>query len=633
MDKKETASKSTLTTEKIEKYIGIAKKTYDKYSCDWNLHLDYYNGKQWKAASYDKGDLVDNDGNLLWDLRDTNYNKNPALPKRTRNIIWTTLETEVGLLTELNPTVRAIPMISDDNTRDATLKLDLFFKEIFNKNFRKEYNKLLRDVCIYGLGYFHIHFDSKATANNKVPFSLRREKPRNIKAEGQAEDWSGVRWAVRDFKMMQYEVKAKFPKWEGESNTEVITLTEIWVRKNVLDSSATGWVKAIVYDNEVLQEIDMPINPIECFRMYPGDGWWGISEIKNIKEEQDIINKRLSQEEFYINMKVFPPVTVDKEVDLEPGKLPYYPGKGFKSTRTGQPSIIPMHVEDMPMSDFMQSQASAEQAIENITGISKAAQGRNEKGVYTGKHFQAVMDSVLTRVKNKDKLLSSSIENLARKIIKWAIEDIKDSGSYKVYDPINHKDLELTVEDFKAIRDFDLVIETTDANLLTAGERVEMLKGLSQYGLDPQMVGVAISEQIPGLLPQEYIEVLKENITMKQELESARLRAETSKQQLEQEKVGDELDNINNPPEQPMPQQGVPQPGMQEQPMPEQQPSDEDETFRQLIEQITQQLIQTGISPEEANAKVQQAVQQLDPAATLPDKVNQLQQILGNAQA
>ena len=185
---KETTKPIKLDINKINDLIATAKSTYKKYSADWDTHKAYYDGKQWSTTSYSKGDLVDNDGNLLWDISSSkSILRNPQLPRRTRNIIFPTIETEVGLLTDLNPTVRAIPMIPDENTKDATIKFDLFFKQIFNKTFQREYNKVCRDVCIYGMGYMHIYFSPTATAKHEIPFKLRREKPRLIQGEGIAE--------------------------------------------------------------------------------------------------------------------------------------------------------------------------------------------------------------------------------------------------------------------------------------------------------------------------------------------------------------------------------------------------------------------------------------------------------------
>jgi hypothetical protein len=414
------------------------------------------------------------------------------------------------------------------------------------------------------------------------------------------------------------------------------------VKNSALNSDEPGWVKAIIYDSTILKKTPIPVNPIECFRMYPGDGWWGISEIKHTKEGQDIINKRLSQEAWYMDMKVLPPLSVDKGAmdGANPNEIFLFPGKITQTTRMNQTAVTPIQIEMMAISDLLQGQDAAARSIENITGISKAAQGRNESGVYTGKHFQEVMDSVLTRIKSKEKLLRDAIENLAYKAVKWAREDLKDGGHYEVYDPENGESIKLTAKDFEKLKDFDLTIQTTDAKLLSAETRIGIFKEFAQFGLDPRLAMIAVAEQTPGLVSEDMINTLKEEVELNHELTRAKLLAENSMQNLNQEKADKEIADIQNPtPEPAMPQgiqqpQGMPQQEMPQQPPAESAPVDEElQLFIQMTNAIVQELIKTGVPSEEAQQRVDAAAQSLDPALPLEQKVNELQKILGNAQA
>lgn len=516
-----------------------------KVAYNAQLFEDFYLGDQWnmqKDGSSKTPKVYNGAGEEVW------WFAPPPLPddvqKRTINKIFPKIETQTAIFMELEPTVHVRTRSLNQKYQEKAHKLNLLLDYIFLQS-RAEHMRMLKSVQIYG--HCPIVITQCKKDNQNPNFKFKVDPFRNVIGDMEADNWDDVQWVIRSITKYRYElvklydISAVDPDIETDAKKQIerdyqlITLYEYW-RKNENDES---WDKFIIYKDKIVkravksQESDnSPVLPIEVFRLYsPPKGWWGISEVQNMWEQQKTINKRASAQQHHLDMKVFPAMAFESDAsnpnDIRDPNRFIRPDARLPMSN-GMMPVVP--IESGPlisMTEFQVSMDASESDMENISGVQKGIQGTRDKGVYSGALYQQIRESNLERIKGKEAMLRLSYEALAKKLLIMMEAYLGGSGEYIVYDPINDKDVKITGKDFKDIDKFDFMFETVDANLMSPSERLQQLINLKQYApeMDGREIIRASTSFLSGLFPNvDYIKYIEEEQDLERKVKEATLK-------------------------------------------------------------------------------------------------------------
>jgi hypothetical protein len=675
--KKDTTKKKesgTIDIAFLSQLKADAEKHISKMSSNWKKYMQYYVGSQWNSNEKTSLETVDYvlqpDGTYeqVWIVRDSaeydKLSKNKfAMPRRTRNIIFSIIESQTATMKELMPRISISPYNrTDESLVGRGKKLTMFMNEIINKQTDPIFGEAIKEAGIYGHSPVMIGYKFNPDDAEQIPFYITKESAFDFTADPMARDWKDVRYVFRKIKMYYKEAKKLYGDFleTGQSVTATVIIEEYWVRQDFIDSknSMYRWNRYDVYGSKILKAVEdnkesfdsYPILPVEMMRLTKRPNTWcGTSDVGLIIDHQDTINKRASQEDYYMSMKTVPPMEVRNDVITSSGKNAddenevVYPGKIFRSDFKfqGEKAIKPIETQIIDQNAFYASISVAEKEAEDITGVSRSILGNNPKGVYSAKHFGEVQQSAMTRIRDKENLFVSSIESMAIKIITWAKEDLKNGGKYTIIDPETNEAITLKADDFD-IDKFQLEVETMDSNLLSVPERIKALTDIKQYAADisSNEIVLAVNNQLPGLFDKGYVDMLKSVVKKERDkkekeldvaivsLDLADIQAKAQIKELQMK-----MEQMNNPqpeqvPQQPqmqqpaqMPQQdqGVPQNGVTQADMQilEQQAQQQEQqntqpgvgnTLQNAMQGFIIQLVQQGLDEQTAAALGQAAI-------------------------
>jgi hypothetical protein len=578
--KNQTTDKAKLES-KLSKWRAILDTKKNEIMGNWEKYENFYLGSHWNNTSAKAAHSEYNSNGTLIVVREFDNDMKSSMPKRTINKIFPMIQTELAILSNLNPTIQTFPM--NKKYSETARKLNLFNRHVFGDGFTNVYDKTCFFALQFGHGFFKIAI--KKVDDRQVPFKIIYVDPKDIQADPNANEWSEVKCVVRKVKQYAYELKQKYIiDLQDVDDLKVVEIEEQCIKESGM------WKLYYIYNGKILDvknkdeetgdtefiEKDYPVNLYELFKFYGRNkGWWGISEISNVLEYQIQINKRASQHDYHLNYLIDPAVNVTGgAIDpTELAKLPLEAGQYYQSKGNG--SISPIIVSAVNDGQFFNSIQSSVSNLEEMSGVTKSAQGVNEKGVYSAKHFKAIQDSTMSRFKLKEKSLKDSLKNVAEKVYILARDYLGQSGTFEIFDYENDTMTTLTADDFDLDR-MRIDIEVVGANLLDPTSRLERLIEFKQYAPDIPSAELIISadEQYKGLFNADHVKSLKTQSVKQREI--AELNLEMQKAQLEAQ-----INQIKNPPappidpnaQQQMPPQAMPQEQPQQEIPPEQMES------------------------------------------------------------
>jgi hypothetical protein len=474
----------------------------------------------------------------------------------------------------------------------------------------------------------------------QIPISCVAERAKNVKYDPLADTWEDVRWVIFTLNKYCYEITAKYPKFKtAKLPYQVETLKEFWVKKE------GRWNQYVVYSGRLLKisegKNSYPVNIFEIFRLYMApEGAGGISEVSLITEDQIIINKRASQQDFHTSMLVDPPLEFYGK-GLAPGeekKLPLKAGEIYTSTQPNINALRPIVYQPVNPTLFSSAIAGSLQHAQLTLGIQNSVLGQNEQGTYTGTHFQKEKDSVMTRVKMKSFFLKVALKSLGYKALLLAKEYLKGGGFFEIWDEYDLQFVKLTYEDFENAEVDNVVVETIDAASLDPLTRIEKLVQIKQYSpaFPDEYLYTCIESIQPGFFDKKFIKALEDKIAFDEKLRKVQMESQLKELMLKNATMDMQLQQLQAqqaqaqqqqamaqqmpaqpemPPELPPEAQNV-APSVEDAPIPSPppqeptgeaiaQPAQGAINWEELVQSSAQTISQLkGISPEEAQAIV-----------------------------
>lgn len=458
--------------------FAISRAADDQFRSHWELYENFWLGCQYAEDPKAKQYNYNSDGKRIM-VRQMDEAMRDDMPKRTQNKIFPMVQSQQAILAELNPTITSVPY--SDKQSEKARRQNLFNKQVFNKDSISEYLRSNLDAILLDRGFMKVGIKplDPVKDKGKIPFYIRSDSAKTIWADPNADRWEDVRWVIHEIKRYAYEVKERYPKFDfSGGTTEIVSYHEYFIME-----SEGVWNQYVIYGATLLskKKIPYPCNLYECFTLYQRvKGWNGISEVGNWIEYQKVINKRASQLDWHIGMMIDPPtaVTVGLIDADQAAKLPLRPGVSLTVKQGG--AVSPIQTDNIGEATFFNTISQAENSMEDIAGVPKSVQGRNEQGVYSAKHFSAIQEAAYVRIRLKEFHLKKALESLAKKIYKLAEEYLGDDGYFEVYDTDADAKIKLTKKDFD-ISDMSVQLETTEANLIDPSNRLTKMIELMQY--------------------------------------------------------------------------------------------------------------------------------------------------------
>lgn len=638
----------------IDKQCGeIEGLSWEQKKINTKIFQQFYLGNQWASYKHGKGGwsvdptLVpkryDSAGREVWNFTGDD-NIPDEFPRRTINMTFPIVETERGLFNNLRPVTHVLSPTAepDEKYQDVIIKLNALLDFFFHE--KERLNNILYGKIIVD-GDAPLVIIRKNRGEGKPPFDFVIEKSDRVWANPEIDDWSDIDWVIRKISMKGMDIKkqygAKIKGFLGNpkdyKDYENYELKEYWMKE-----SNGRWTRVVMNDtgfvlqynsDDQMDTKSFPVLPIEVFRMYvPPKGWYGISEIDNMFESQLIINKRASQEDYKNALDLFPPMAIPAE------SLYSILGNGVKSGKSILPPGFlcalgamgerpaPLIADTANPSFYQMSIAQANAAMESTSGIQRGMQGNNEKGVYSGSHFQAIRDAAMGRIDNKLFWIKQSFENLSRKFLAWCYEDLHTSNqTYRLYSGEIDDFVDITADDILLLDRLEFDTETEDASVFSPLERLNQIQAIAQY--NPTIAGsdivIASNKAMPGLFDKQTIVNQIEINKLNQQLNVLALKAQIAQAQqainppqqtpsaTSAMPVDQQQTPVGQSPDMAIPQQQVMPPVEQTmlgQPQPESIPVDE-QWIRQFVEGEKINMMNAGIPEDETNAMIQTAVE------------------------
>jgi len=501
--------------------ISIEKE--DKIKNNWERYENFFLGAHWDNSSKTPVYTYNSSGTriMLRDFDDDNLQV--KMPKRTQNEIWIQVQSELALYVKQNYYIQVMPRSFSDDVKEKAWKQNLYLRSVLRDDFLVETLRMFQDIILFGTGLFKIV--KVNVKEHDVPFRVIRVSPKEISIDPNVDRFEDINWIIHNIEKYIFELKDKYPdtfKVEAElDDYSVIKVKEFWVKeKNV-------WKRYLVYGGKILnekeaQEVEYPYHPFAWFTANMRvKGAWGISEVEQILEYQKMINKRLSQYDYYLNYLVVPAVSVDGNLDPnEAKKFPIKAGE-YYVTRGGR-GVNAISLQQAPESYF-----------HNSINIARDSMQRTTEGVYSAKHFANIYESAITRLKLKEVFYKKGFRELGRTLLKWGVDYLGKSGYFIIYDENKDKDVKVTSDDLRFER-MEVKMFTSDANLLDPLTRIDYLIKMKQYApeIDSKEIIMATEKLFPTYFTEEYIDAIKKQIEMdRDKVNSAYQQMKQAKQQ------------------------------------------------------------------------------------------------------
>ncbi len=500
--------------------ISIAEET--KIKAGWEEAENFFLGAQWgKAFETNKKKFFNSQGHeIVVRFYDDEGNK-VEMPKRVQNEIFIHVQAQLALHLKQNYYLVSEPSAKTDKAKTKSLKQNLYFQKVLGDKFATDFLQVIQDVCIFGNGFLKIVKKSNVSKND-VPFAVERINPFDVSVDPSANRFEDIQWII--FKTKKY-AKDVFDAYEtkidGVDDYQILELKEFWVKQNVLVDGAkiAVWKRYVLYKNELLnkeeaEKINYPIHPVAHFYAYKNiKGFWGISEVSLLIEQQRQINKRLSQYDYYLTKRVIPPVEIVGNA-IKPdqaAKIPLRAGDFIEVNAAG--SIRPVIEDVINEGAFFNSIETSRNYMRRITGVQQVFEGANEQGVYSARHFNSIYESAVSRLKLKEEYYRSSFKMLGESLLLWGEKFLGKTGKFSVYSPAEDRFIDITANDLDFM-DTSINLRTSDANLLDPQARLEFLVKLKQYApeFDTKEIILLAEKIYPTFFNREYIKFI-ENIT------------------------------------------------------------------------------------------------------------------------
>lgn len=615
--------------DKLKNIDSVTDTEYQKFIPQWKKWERIYLGDQWGTTEAElKQYSIDynTDGNPIYTIAITEDLTRKDIPKRTCNIIYPNIQTELAIINKMNPT----PMVYSTKMeqRDRVHRLNVFLSAVYGRRTPKEFIKAIEEVGVLGQGFLAIKIRERE--GHKIPFFIRMEKNSVVRADPNAEEWEDVRWVIYTVRMYAYEIKKRYPEYEVSAANmyKVEELKEYFVK----DENGF-WAQYVTAKGKILKKIEgkdgYPVCLFQAFRSYRSQkNWMGISTVRLTMEEQIMINKRQSQFDWHMSMITDPPTEVDSSA-IDPAdvtRLPIKPGEFYRRKQGMGQIFTPVMYDRVNDQSFFNSIEDSKQSVRDTTAIQRSAMGQNETGVYTGKHALSLKESINTRMNLKEFWYKDSLELMCRKLLVLAKENLTgEKDYYEAWDADEMQIIQIPYSDFEGMENINVNVVTSDASMLEPTERLGKLIEMSQYmPVEPNLFYDTVENIYPGFFPDWFADQAQENIMATKEAKKLQLALQIAQMEMQQQQIQMQTKQMNQPqmeqpqggmPPQPGPEMGagqapqlaptVPEPQMGEAP-----PSGGSPSLEEVISNTSQYIAQSeNIPVEEAQAKVVQAIE------------------------
>ena len=425
----------------------LARSEYDK---DWNKRYDFYKGKQWNGSA----------------------------SKPVMNIIRSTIQTILPLLTDARPGINIVP--SEPNDFEFAKTLQTLVETWWDKPEVSMSHTLLEplmDMCIYDAGVLKIFWDETAD-NNRGDVRVKSISPKNIYINKEAKDFDKECYYVieRQYPTVSW-LKRKFPESasriksddEAKKDNTKVSLTEaklqapndqrqplssndgifvsdsdcretaecweVWIDSEEMEAYTEGQeqgykrkypngklITLLPNQNLLLQSVGNPYNhgkkPYVRFvdAILP-HSFWGEGEVECLMGAQKNVNMVLSNTLAYLKLMANPIWKLTSD-------------SGVKREDITNDVALVLEVDPGHMGDVIRDIPPAMQAGvielyqtmlrngEIESGINDSTMGRRPIGITAGNAIEALQEAAQTRIRLKERNLQVSLTKMGDILIK-----------------------------------------------------------------------------------------------------------------------------------------------------------------------------------------------------------------------
>ena len=426
--------------------IESVKEDYQNaYSCVRSTHDSFrfydrtYRGDQW-------GDLE--------------RHKNASTP--SVNLIYANIEQMVSMLSLQHPEVSWNPVASDDV--DSAKILTAYFRPLWHRTKLAHKAELaIRDFLVYGTSFFKPVWEENDELMDGGDVNAYVISPLNLIPDPLAVDIESSRFAHLEFVRSteyvqglceQFGVDRKTSEKilngavehqemsEALYQTGGLTLIESWYAPSAVfpKGRLVLWTNdGIIRDEDIPYKYNKRIPIVATYNIKRDGDFWGISEIQNMYNIQQLCNKSIGFEQDMLRFS--PRRLVYAGASKKGMTIPNNPneviqvGMGETITTLNQQGIDPA---------WMNFTAFMKQMLSEVTGIHGVSMG-NQGSVTAASAIQSLASLGSTRMETRKRHMVGAMEDLAWQFTRLMKQFYKKDRLVKVagdeYKPLNAKDI------------------------------------------------------------------------------------------------------------------------------------------------------------------------------------------------
>jgi hypothetical protein len=424
-----------------------------------SVRTDYENAYSCVRGTHDSFRFFDRQyrGDQWSDLE---RHKNASTP--SVNLIWSNIEQMVSMLSMQHPEVSWNPVASDDV--DSAKILTANFRPLWHRAKMAHKAELaIRDFLVYGTAFYKPVWEENDELMDGGDVNAHVISPLNLIPDPLAVDIESSRFVHLEFVRSMEYVQGLCEQFgvdrkttekilnggvdhqemsEATNQTGGLTLIESWYAPSAVFPKGR---LALWTNDGIIRDIDIPYKynqriPIVPIYNIKRDGdFWGISEIQNMYNIQQLCNKSIGFEQDMLRFS--PRRLVYAGASKKGMTIPNNPneviqiGVGETMTSLNQQGIDPA---------WMNFTAFMKQMLSEVTGIHGVSMG-NQGSVTAASAIQSLASLGSTRMETRKRHMVGAMEDLAWQFTRLMKQFYKKDRLVKVagdeYKPLNAKDI------------------------------------------------------------------------------------------------------------------------------------------------------------------------------------------------